>query len=171
MYKGYSYSQNIKKISIYESTQSIDQPSIGKEFNKEQFSLYIPKMSLYIDINSDNKKNIWIDRIFANNNKETIIIAGHRLPSEIAKTNSFYNLDQLEISDIINLVDNKNKSYLKYEVYSISIVNPQDALKSIQGKYSEELILYTCTPHITYDKRLVVKSRLIKRGAISNPSI
>lgn len=171
MYKVHSYTEDIKEISILESTQSIVQSSISRKFNKDEFILYIPKLNLYVDVDTDNKKNIWIDRIFLNNNRETVIIAGHRLPSDISITQSFYNLDHLEISDIINLVDTENRSYLRYEVYSINIVNPQDAIKTIQGKYSEELILYTCTPHITYNKRLVVKSRLIKRGVISNPSI
>lgn len=84
------------------------------------------------------------------------VLVGHRfLYTSGPKT--FYHLDKLKIGDDITVFWQK-KAY-RYIVESTTVVSPL-ALEIEQPTVQPVLTLYTCTPLLSVDKRLVVRARL-----------
>ncbi len=161
-----NYFNQIQKnrLSIKEVNKSlvisIDE---NKQFNYDSFDLYIPNIDLYQSVTNDKSNNIWIDKIQKIDNKQMIIIPGHRLSSGVDKQ-SFYHLDKLVLGDFIVIYDNKNGVYEKYEIYRIKDSEIANAKDYLDTTYDKELLLYTCTPHLTYHRRLIIKARILKQG-------
>lgn len=85
-----------------------------------------------------------------------MVITGHRYKYLPPYTNTFYNLDKINIGDIIKITWN-NQLYF-YSVERIFEVNPEDVyIETKTG--SHQLTLYTCTPLWTANKRLVVTAK------------
>ncbi|OGM99799.1 MAG: hypothetical protein A3B91_02115 [Candidatus Yanofskybacteria bacterium RIFCSPHIGHO2_02_FULL_41_29] len=87
------------------------------------------------------------------------VIFGHRYMYRPPKSNTFWNLDKVEIGDEMILTW-RSKEY-KYKVFEIKIVEPTD-LSVIRQTSDARLTVITCTPLFSTKQRLVVIGKLIK---------
>ncbi len=94
-----------------------------------------------------------------------MVIAGHRFQYLPPNTNTFYNLDKLNVNDIIVIYwqkDSKIQDFI-YKIYDIKEVNPnQTEIRNFDKNLNGQLTLYTCGPNVgEKDKRIVIKAKLI----------
>jgi sortase A len=82
------------------------------------------------------------------------VIFGHRFDKIPPETETFYNLDKVEVGDKI-YINQKNKDTISYTVVNTKVVekNNSEVLEQT-GDY--RLTLITCTPLWSDDKRLIV---------------
>ena len=86
-----------------------------------------------------------------------VVITGHRFQYTYGPK-TFYNLDKLNLGDKI-IVYWKGEEHI-YEVQDKFEVTP-DKVEIEQNNGFEELTLYTCTPILTAERRLVIKAKPI----------
>ncbi len=86
------------------------------------------------------------------------VIFGHRFRYLPPNSNTFYNLDKVNIGDKFT-VNWAGKKYI-YTVREIKTVEPND-LSVIEPSVKSIVTLVTCTPLFTSNKRLVVIGELI----------
>ncbi len=85
------------------------------------------------------------------------VIIGHRFAEIPPSTNTFYNLDKLEIGDKITI--SQDDGDINYTVISTKVVEKND--RSVLAPTSDYLLtLITCTPLWTSDQRLVVTAKI-----------
>lgn len=91
--------------------------------------------------------------------KGNFVVIAHRYDKLPPETDTFFNLDLVQIGDTINVTqDNDN---WKYTVTNVKIVEKND--RSILMQTSDyRITLVTCTPLWTSDQRLVVIGKLDK---------
>ena len=89
----------------------------------------------------------------------TSVIFGHRYMYRPPKSNTFWNLDKVEMGDIMILTWH-GKEY-KYKVFEKKVVEPTD-LSVIQPTSDSRLTVITCTPLFSTKQRLVVIGSLVQ---------
>lgn len=126
-------------------------------------TLYIPKINFDGEIfESDNPDGLengaWRrpETSTPDQGSNTVIVA-HRF-GYFTGIDDFYHLDKLEVGDLIFVFWNE-KEYI-YKVFLDTEVLP--SATSIEDESDESILtLYTCAPLYTWDKRLVIKAKLI----------
>lgn len=158
---------NPKNISIYDKIpyeSSIAQAN-GLDSRKlkptpKENRIIIPKMGLDSPIlESENKEildqGIWRRPNTSNpeNGSNTVIVAHRFLYTKTNKNDTFYFLDKLEENDLITVFWN-GKDY-NYKVKKVKVVEPEEI--SVENPSDKPILtLYTCTPILTAENRLVV---------------
>ena len=155
----------IKKIKYEENiTNSLDSEKENKQVIPEAYEGYkveafleIPTINLQTYVLDDiNGLDICVSKFWGVGANEigNFCIAGHNYQ----KPNMFNNVYKLEIGDYIYLTENENeKGKLKYKIYDIYKVRPQDTQslsQKTEGK--REITLITCTSNAKY--RIIVKA-------------
>lgn len=84
-----------------------------------------------------------------------VVITGHRFQYTYGPQ-TFYNLDKLNLGDKI-IVYWKGEEHI-YEVNDVFEVTP-DQIEIENDNGIDELTLYTCTPILTAERRLVIKAK------------
>ena len=92
-------------------------------------------------------------------NKGNVVIIGHRFKYIPPATNTFFNLDILNIGDQIKIT--VGEETYTYIVTDMNITEPND-ISVIQQTDDYRLTLVTCTPLWTSEERLVVTAKLDK---------
>jgi len=85
------------------------------------------------------------------------VIAGHR---NYAYGEMFNRLDEIEIGDII-AYQARNGEVMRFEVFEIIEISPDDQIAFIQPEDDSIITLYTCTPVRVASHRLLVRARKI----------
>jgi LPXTG-site transpeptidase (sortase) family protein len=80
------------------------------------------------------------------------VIAGHRFKYLPPNTQTFYNLDKVQVGDSIELwLGGKEKEYVVSQLRTVS----NDDVSILNPTVTPQLLIYTCVD-LTYSKRLVV---------------
>ena len=91
--------------------------------------------------------------------KGNVVIVGHRFGKIPPATDTFYNLDKIQIGDKITITND-------YSTYNYIVVNIKEAeandMSVVDQTRDYRLTLITCTPLWTSEKRLVVTAMLDK---------
>lgn len=121
--------------------------------------LEIPAISLetyILDQYSTQALNISVTKFWGANPNEigNFCIAGHNFNNK----NMFHNLKKLQIGDELLITDNKTGK-IKYEIYDIDKVVPNDVSCLSQETNNREVTLITCTNDS--QKRIIVKAKEI----------
>jgi sortase A len=82
------------------------------------------------------------------------VIAGHR---NYTYGEMFNRLDEVELGDIIGY-HARNGEVMRFEVFEITVINPDDQIAFIQPTEQAIITLYTCTPIRTASHRLLVRA-------------
>lgn len=85
------------------------------------------------------------------------IIIAHRFQYIPPRTDTFYNLDKVQIGDKIKIQQN-DIQYI-YRVTNIQVIEKDNLEILKQNKARNTLLLITCTPLWTADQRLVITAR------------
>lgn len=89
------------------------------------------------------------------------VIVGHALGFlETRVPYVFYELDQLEPGDEIQITDQSGKRYT-FEVYDYMTVKPEDFWVTYPVPNKTVLSLQSCTPIPTFENRLIVRAELV----------
>ncbi len=91
--------------------------------------------------------------------KGNVVIIGHRFKYIPPATNTFFNLDKVNVGDQIKI--NVGEETYTYVVTHISTAEPND-ISVIQQTDDYRLTLITCTPLWTSKERLVITAKLDK---------
>ncbi|MEP7103381.1 MAG: sortase [Candidatus Dojkabacteria bacterium] len=154
-YYGFAYKSQKTLEILREKANEL--PEIPKEN-----TLVIPQIYVNAKINEGTQESTLNLGMWRRPNTSTpdkggnTVITSHRFLHTIGP-NTFFNLDRLEINNIV-LVYWQGKEYV-YKVYEISNVLPQQVDIEFNTK-DPILTLYTCEPLWTSEKRLVVKAKL-----------
>lgn len=143
----------------------------SKDFGK-------PKVSLYaLSVPKINIKDAYVSTIDTDLGKHLINYPGTSIPGEIGNAVIFghstlpqlynskdyktilSNAYKLKIGD--SIYSNVNGVTYQYNIYRISVVDPDDTSVFLQDYDNSYLTLVTCTPPGTVWKRLVIKARLV----------
>lgn len=141
IYTSYPKEDVLKEYKGYEVCAKLEIPIIDletyvlKNYSQESLKFSVTK---YFGPNPNEKGNF--------------CIAGHNFINK----NMFRNLKKLSIGDEIFLIDNKIGK-VKYEVYEINQVFPNDVSCLEQNTNFKEVTLITCTSDSK--KRIIVKAR------------
>ena len=152
--------QGVIQENIAQENKIIEKENIIDEYKGYDVSakLEIPKINLetYILKNySENALKISVTKFWGADPNQigNFCIAGHNFQNK----NMFHNLKNLKIGDILYISDNKIGK-LKYEVYNIYKVDPEDvSCLSQETNAAKEVTLITCTTDS--EKRIIVKAR------------
>lgn len=91
--------------------------------------------------------------------KGTSVLFGHRRYHVPPDKDTFYNLDKIQVGDIME-VQLEDNTWLTYKVISTVVVQPDD-FAILQSGLDYHLKLVTCTPLGSWTHRLVVTGELI----------
>lgn len=134
--------------------------------------IVIPKMGLDAPIlESEDREvldqGVWRRPNTSNpeNGSNTVIVAHRFLYTKANTTDTFYFLDKLTTDDLITVFWN-GKDY-NYKVKAIKEVTP-DMIEVEDPSDKPILTLYTCTPILTAENRLVVIAELIEENELDN---
>jgi len=86
------------------------------------------------------------------------VLAGHRGGRN--ETQSFLNIDKLEIGDELKITTREEELY--YKVVDKEVIEPTDWSKFTREEGKTKLFLMACHPYPKNDKRLLIKSELIR---------
>lgn len=132
-------------------------------YDRSKNQLIIPKLQLKEAIHEGQTSAVLSDGLWLRPNGAkpdhrpgNSVIAGHRFTYKNHGA-PFYNLDKLAAGDKVVVIFDR-KIY-QYKVVSELITGPNDASVEAPSE-APELTLYTCTPLITAENRLVYKSSL-----------
>jgi sortase A len=124
-------------------------------------TLVIPKIGVDVEIVEGNNENALLKGAW--HRPETgnpfdggnFVVTGHRFRYLPPNNTTFYNLDKLEVGDVI-IVYYESKEY-DYKISEVLVVNPEDLYVEEDLGY-DAITLYTCTPLWTSTQRLVVRA-------------
>jgi LPXTG-site transpeptidase (sortase) family protein len=127
-------------------------------------TLYIPALDIRQPIHEGQgletvDKGIWRrPQTSTPDQGSNTVLVGHRFVYQSAGV--FYHLDKLKMGDKITVYWQEKK--YEYEVSSLRETSPYD--KDVEAPSSEPtLTLYTCTPLLTAENRLIIKAKLISQ--------
>lgn len=129
-------------------------------------TLFLPRVNKKISVSNEPTEDeglrhgVWIDydSDLPGSNGVTVI-AGHRLNVLPTYNASFYLLDKIQKNDLIQL--NWQGSKYTYQVEEIKEIMAEE-LTNLNDNDPGTLILYTCTPIFSNEKRLIVTAREIE---------
>lgn len=131
-------------------------------YDRSKNQLIIPKLQLKEAIHEGQTSAVLSDGLWLRPNGATpdrpgnSVIAGHRFTYKNPGA-PLYNLDKLSVGDKVVVIF--EREIYEYKVVTELITDPNDTSVEAPSE-APELTLYTCTPLITAENRLVYKSSL-----------
>ena len=90
--------------------------------------------------------------------QRNVFLAGHRMGYRGSWSRMiFYYLDKVKVGDEVVLEDRAGTSY-RYRVREVFVVDPTDSWVMGQVLGRDMVTLQTCTPILTFEKRLIVRA-------------
>ncbi len=146
--------QQAKKTAA--STNSLADLPATKQLIIESIGL---RTDIYQTARADDmNRGVWVDQAAAmspDDLEKNLILTAHRWSYRFAKP--FFNLDEVKIGDAIWLFWDDKK--YRYQVEKIETVETTETAILNQGP--RKIVLYTCSPIFSTDKRLVVVANLL----------
>lgn len=128
--------------------------------------LDIPRLDMHTplytgrDTYAELDKGVWVNPSTSTPDKgSNTVVAGHRFTYTNPR-GIFYFLDKVQLNDRVT-VDWNGTEYT-YQVSNIQIVLPTDGSVNAPTK-DTRFTMYTCTPILTHDHRLIVTAELVSK--------